>query len=225
MLTKEECHSYWKHEVNDVGNTDKQMNINNPILYACKPPTIITFLDNFWTPEISKTDTILELGCNCGVNLNHLKNIGYKHLIGVDINEQAIYAMQTIFPETFKLADLYIDTIEKILQSIPTKSIDVVFSIAVLEHIHPTVIEEVSKNIVRIAKRYIITSECEYEETNERVFKHKYKELFETNKCEEVKYNNNNNISEELGYIGIERNIFVNSFEYKDYITRMFKVN
>ena len=44
-----------------------------------------------------KKDKVLDLCCNVGRHLNALNKIGYSNLFGVDINNQAIQKMTTIY--------------------------------------------------------------------------------------------------------------------------------
>lgn len=232
MLNKQECQDYWRKEANDIGNIDKQMNINNPILYANKSKTIIDYLHNFWSPEVSKTDTILELGCNSGANLFHLWNLGYEKLDGIDINEQAIVLMSKLFPDIYTKCGLYIGSLEEMLPTIPDKSIDVTFSIAVLEHIHPESEKEVFSHLVRITKKYIITIEEEIENLNERIFLRDYKNIIENLGCKQIKHYERTDIEKEVEYLTINYLIdgkikkvgYRNSFGYEHITPRMFKV-
>lgn len=225
-----ECYEYWKNEVNelkDVSNPDK----NHPLIYACKPKTIIDLLHNFWSQYVTKTDIILEIGCNSGVNLNYLQTVGYSNLVGIDINKNAIYIMSQLFPETFKKTDLYIGSLGEILPTFQDKSVDVTFSMAVLEHIHPDIEEEVFKNIIRITKKYIVTNEYEdVRDTNRRTFARNYKDIFEKFGCKQKKVIEKCNILPEYGYFFISDNngkkqIAKNLFRYDEHITRLFEVN
>ncbi len=234
MLTKEECHEYWRNSANSMGSMDNPIkDYNNPILYASKPRTIIDYLHNFWTPEVSKNDTILELGCSSGANLNYLRNLGYTNLDGIDINEQAIFLMSNLFPETYEKSGLYIGSLEEILPTIPDKSIDISFSIYTLSHIHSDIIDEISKQISRITKKYVITIENEKESINERVFIHDYKHIFERVGCDQIKYTDITKIPQEKVYTGIynpqnidnQKSIYLHSFDYYDTTPRMFKIN
>ncbi len=226
MLTKEECHKYWRNDVNKIDSSS--LGCNNPLLYACKPITIVKFLHNFWSPEITTDMSILELGCNSGSNINHLRNLGYTNLTGIDINESAILKMQYLFPETFEKADLYIGSLEEILLTFPDKSFDVTFSIAVLEHIHPDTIHEVCKQTKRITKKYIVTCEDEAEILRkDRVFPRNYKLIFKHIGCKQIKCIPTTGIQQEEGVIYLKEDgnnikAIKNIFEYSDYTTRMF---
>jgi len=62
-----DVHEFWSESVNvepDAGN--------KPGDYAVKPPVAPRFMDAFWSPFVTKDDSILELGCNAGPNLGGL---------------------------------------------------------------------------------------------------------------------------------------------------------
>ena len=222
--TEKKIHSYWKNEVNTFACD------NSPYHYACKPSSIINFLHNFWNPEVQKTDKILELGCNSGANLNHLRNLGYTDLSGIEINKKAIKLMSEIFPDTYSSSNIYIGNIEKTLSQIPDKSIDITFSIATLEHIHPDSEKEVFTEIKRITKKYIVTIEDEDISINriDRLFVRNYKHIFGNIGCIEIKHKQKTGIPIEKGsiYINTENEPFIlcTDFEYDIYTSRMFKV-
>jgi SAM-dependent methyltransferase len=97
---------------------------------------------------------ILELGCNAGKNLEAIHALGYSHLYGVDINDAALDAMQAALPTAIGL-HCELSTIlnfEKLLQ------FDVVFSLAVLMHIHPDD-RDFFKELHKITKGYLICAE------------------------------------------------------------------
>ena len=78
-MTRQECYEYWK-------NPDSQ---NNPIGYL-EPIQRSEFLYERIKNVVKPDDSILELGCNVGRNLNYLWNNGYHELSGVDINKETL---------------------------------------------------------------------------------------------------------------------------------------
>jgi len=79
---------------------------------------------------------ILEVGCNVGRNLAFLYDHGYKLVEGVEINPHAVALLRETYPQ---LADVpvHIGPAEEVLPSLPADGFDVVYTMAVLEHIHP----------------------------------------------------------------------------------------
>lgn len=202
--TLQQCYDYWTKEVNEKGNP------NRPIFYSVKPKGIIDYLYNFWNSYVSKEDIILEPGCNCAVNLHWLYTLGYKNLQGIEINCSAIEEMKKRFPE-YNNFKIYKGALEDILPTIESKSIDVIFTMAVLEHVH-TSKTEAFKEMVRVAKKYIIT--VEDEDTNQyAMFARKYNKIFENFGCKEIKSHK----------FDIEETPYINK-EYDGYTMRLFKI-
>jgi 2-polyprenyl-3-methyl-5-hydroxy-6-metoxy-1,4-benzoquinol methylase len=123
---------------------------------------------------VSTDASIIELGCNVGRNLNHLWEAGYKNLAGVEINKQAIRLMHEGFQDM--KATIHQGTIEDMIKGLG--QYDLVFRIAVLEHIHSDS-EGVFAEIARITKRYLITIEGEKNVVSELHFPRNYKNIFE----------------------------------------------
>lgn len=206
ILTREECHNFWK----SITNEEKFAG-NRPGDYAAKSMGIFEFLHNFWAPQVGRENSILELGCNVGANLNGLfAKGGYHKLSGIEINKNAIEAMGRAFPELAKIARIFQGSIEEVLPRIPSKSVDVIFTIATF-HIHPTS-NFIFPEMVRVAKRYIVvieeeTANCSY------VFVRNYRRVFQRLGCPQLKS------------VMITREAFPNvSRDYDGYTARMFSV-
>ena len=119
--------------------------------------------------------SILEIGCNIGRNLAYLQARGYHNLYGVEPSPRAVNQMAFHFPKlkfTF-----YVSSIESCIDQFRDEQFDVVFTMAVLMHIHPDS-EYVFEQIARITKNILIT--VEHESTHsERCWPRGYKEIFE----------------------------------------------
>lgn len=160
-------HQYWRNPEDGE---------NNPTDYkSCEDRSIklVSIFDQF----CFKDDKILELGCNVGRNLHHLYFAGYKNLSGVDINTNALKLAKTTYPDTVGKIKLYASPIEDFVLDIPEDGFDVVFTMAVLMHIHPSSLWCLC-SLPSMAKKYLITAETE-NMTNWRVFKRDYKGIFE----------------------------------------------
>ena len=107
------------------------------------------------TPEVK---SIIELGCNIGLNLQALKRIDKNfQLSGYEINKIAAK----------KARDLNIASIidGSILDLIPTNiQYDVTFTKCVLIHINPENLLKVYENLYNLSKSYIVV--CEYYDPN-----------------------------------------------------------
>lgn len=121
---------------------------------------------------------ILEIGCGAGRNLNYLYSNGYSRLFGVEINVKAVELMKQHFPDMASHAEVYNSPIEEVAPKFSDGEFDVVYTMALLQHIHPDS-EWVFPELVRITKEYLITIENEKVETW-RHFPRNYKLIFES---------------------------------------------
>ena len=120
---------------------------------------------------------VFEVGCNVGRNLQYLREAGYRALEGVEINADAVALMKTTYPEMARESRIHVGPVEEILPALPDHSYDLVFSMAVLEHIHKDS-EWVFEYIGRLSARHIITIEDE-ECVSSRHFPRNYRRVFE----------------------------------------------
>lgn len=152
--------------VSDIGITRTSMNED-----------FIGFLD--------RKAKILEVGCNIGLQLVNLQEMGFENLYGIDLQPHAV--------ELARQRTKGINIIQGNAYDIPFKDnfFDMVFSNRVLIHINPDHIQEALKEIYRASGKYIYGSEyfaeelteinVYHEETNiawKRDFAGEYKKLF-----------------------------------------------
>ena len=83
-----------------------------------------------------ESPTILELGCSSGRHLAHLHEHGYRDLVGIEINDDAIAVMEDVYPDLAAAATVHVGAIEDVITEFPADSVDVVFSAETLQHIH-----------------------------------------------------------------------------------------
>jgi len=131
--------------------------LNNAVDYQ-SPIARSKYLSEIIKQYCSNTENVLEIGCNIGRNLNYLKS--FYEVNGIEISSHAVNLMRATYPQ---LADsrIYIGDAKEIIKDIPDNSFDVIYSMAVLMHIHPTVPDSFWQDIVRISRKYIITIENE----------------------------------------------------------------
>jgi len=108
--------------------------------------------------------------------LSVLFNSGFKNLTGIEISENALNVMRESYPE-LEQCKLYHSPIESIIDILPDNEYDLVYSMAVLEHL-PVESEWVFDEIYRICKANLITIEDEYGKSW-RHFPRNYKKIFE----------------------------------------------
>jgi SAM-dependent methyltransferase len=121
--------------------------------WSSRSQTILNALGH----RISKDDSILEIGCNLGRNLNHLWQAGYRHLYGMEISEHAVRRMRVAYPA---LADVRVDIgpAELSIKNYATKSIDVIITMATLEEVHPQS-RYLFDEIARVVRKYVLAIE------------------------------------------------------------------
>lgn len=147
---------------------------NSPREYAQhtkRSDFLMSILPNY----VSKDESVLELGCNCGRNLNALYNAGYKKLSGIDVSHNALLYGSLMYSELHGEAVFYNDLIESWIKTAP--DYDCIFTMAVLEHI-VTESEWIFEYIAQKARRTIITIEDEVSKTSGH-FPRDYKAIFE----------------------------------------------
>ena len=131
--------------------------------------------------------SIVELGCNIGLNLQALNRINNNfELCGYEINKTAAQKSRDLH-----IADIVDGTI---LDAIPAdKKYDVSFTKSVLIHINPDELHRVYDNLYNLSKKYIVV--CEYYNPSPVVVKYRGNEdrLFKRDFAGELidKYNLN----------------------------------
>ena len=74
-----------------------------------------------------KEDSIQEIGCNVGRNLNVLYESGFYNLYGIDINSDALALLRNTYPELARTVKLSEGSVEEWIRDIKDKQFDVVF--------------------------------------------------------------------------------------------------
>jgi SAM-dependent methyltransferase len=168
------CHSYWTSRTEDADS-------NRPSEYATKSQAIVGFLHDFWQPYVGPDARVLEVGCNAGANLHGLRARGYRDLSAVEINPTAIAELRRSFPE---LSDVEVTqgSLEEVLPRM--QPADVVFSMAVLLHVHPSS-TAVFAEMARLG-RYVSVIEAEWS-TLGYVFARNYRRVFERLGCTQIR--------------------------------------
>ena len=121
---------------------------------------------------------VLEIGCNVGRNLNHLFDAGYRNLAGIEISENAVRLLRQAYPELAATARIHTGAVEEHIRRFAEREFDLVFTMAVLEHIHHDS-AWVFAEMVRVTKGILITVEDE-REFSERHFPRNYRRVFST---------------------------------------------
>ena len=120
--------------------------------------------------------SVLEIGCNAGRNLRFLHEAGYRRLGAVEISTAALDHFQHAFPAAYRSTTLLNAPVEQAIPMMRDGAFDVVFTMAVLEHIHDDS-AWVFEHIARVTGRTLITIEDERQEGH-RHFPRRYDRVF-----------------------------------------------
>ena len=167
-LSREEAQGYW------TAPPDEK---NFPDRYAYGDTKRSDELVRFADRLVSKEAAILEIGCNAVRNLNHLHRSGFTNLSAIEISPAAVAFFAKAFPEAAKAADVKVGSFEDILPTYPDRRFDLLFSMAVMMHIHPASTFLFS-HMVRVS-RIVLAIEDERESTSTRHFGRNYRDVFE----------------------------------------------
>jgi SAM-dependent methyltransferase len=173
ILPKDDLHAFWRAP--DAPNRPEEY-----VAHTGRS----RFLVEFIRPHVGSDPTILEIGCNVGRNLAHLYDAGYHRLTGIEINGDALRLLAETYPDMAQASTLINAPVEDAIREIPDASIDLVYTMAVLEHIHPDS-EWIFDDIVRISRGAVVTVEDEHG-TSIRHTPRDYREVFESRGLRQV---------------------------------------
>jgi SAM-dependent methyltransferase len=168
--SRDEIHRYWRKPSDDA---------NRPEDYAEMPEMRgrSALLRELVGTRAGDDPNVLEIGCNVGRNLDHLLHTGVRRLTGIEISEPPVKMMRQVYPELASTARILNMPVEDAIKNLGDGEFDLVYTMAVLEHIHPDS-EWVFGEMVRVTRNLIITIEDE-ESVSGRHFPRRYKRIFE----------------------------------------------
>lgn len=168
LPTQDRLHRYWR-------SPDDGMNSPEDYL-AERSRRSSEFMVEIARRHVSPPAATLEVGCNAGRNLEHLRLAGYGPLTGVEISESAVNLLRRRLPELAAAATIHAGTAEEVLPKLPDDHFGLVLTMAVLVHIHPDS-EEIFDQLARVAGGELLI--IEDESTNSpRHFKRNYRQVF-----------------------------------------------
>lgn len=165
--SRSDLHQYWKEPWDDP---------NLPQSYLEGEPRsqfLVEIVKRYAHPNAR----ILEIGCNVGRNLNYLFLAGFKELSGIEISEKAVQLLKQSYPKMAGHASICNKSVEESIRDFEDNEFDVVFTMAVLEHVHEDS-EWIFSEIVRITRGFLITIEDE-RCVSWKHFPRNYKAVFE----------------------------------------------
>jgi len=134
--------------------------------------------------KIPTTSRILEIGCNCCRNLNYIYSKGYNKLTGIEINKNAIDLQKELFHKL--KANIINSSIEDYILKIQDNKFDVIFTMAVIQHIHLDS-NWIFEHIARINKKWLIIIELDLYRNYEKIFTNLGYEQIEVRSCRLIK--------------------------------------
>lgn len=162
MRTRDWCHKFWTAPPGH----------NSPASYVEAPRGRAQYILHMIRSLFPEAITVLECGCNTGRNLATL--VENYTVRGIEISPPAVESLRKTYPE---LEDTHI-ALGPLEKELPTElPTDVVFTCAVLEHIHPDS-GAIFTDMMNIAKLGIITIEDEMANTARHCARN-YRALFE----------------------------------------------
>jgi len=146
-----------------------------------------------------KPESILEIGCGFGRNINFLiKNgIEAEKIIGVDISSKMIDKAK----EYLKKGTVRLIVADANNLPFKNKEFDLVLIHGVFMHVKPENIEKVITESLRVSKKDLIDLEQNYN-GNEYTFVHNYKKIYKDNGAKIMNYINNKDLG--LDYYHVE---------------------
>ena len=116
--------------------------------------TTKTALYERFLDDIDRDARILEVGCNVGVQLDHLAELGFENLTGVDLQRGALEVARTrrSAPEVIEADGRWLPFADD--------AFDLVFTVDVLIHVPPPMIDAVMDELARCSREWIYG--CEY---------------------------------------------------------------
>jgi len=94
------------------------------------------FLLDIFKKHVDINFSILDVGCSYGRNINYLYKAGYKNIMGIEISKKAIDNFQIFYPEIADKVTISQGSAEKLLAEYSNGKYDVIFTMALLSHIH-----------------------------------------------------------------------------------------
>ncbi len=147
MISAPEARAYWANPPAE----------NQPASYLMNRQARSEWVADRVEALVEKDARVLEIGCNAGPNLAALHARGFTALEGVEINLQAVLLLRQTFPELDGVP-LHAEPLERFTAVMG--DYDLVFTVAVLEHIHPDgdhVFEQIAART-----RWLLTVEDEH---------------------------------------------------------------
>jgi putative sugar O-methyltransferase len=104
--------------------------------------------------DVPTSARVLEIGCNVGRNLAYLHDRGYHNLVGIEINPNAIAMLRQTFPQ-LGATTIHEGSAGEHMATFVDDEFDLIFTMAVIEHLHPDEAATVFDDMVRVGKEIV----------------------------------------------------------------------
>jgi SAM-dependent methyltransferase len=135
--------------------------------------------------KLDKTQSIFELGPGMCRNLNHLYDLNYDNLSGIEINPESVRLMKEKYPSL--KVDIITGSYDDELKKIPSNSFDLTFGMNALMYVNPKN-HFIFKEVARITRKYLITIEREDHYKPPYCFPINYNQIFTNLGFKEIFY-------------------------------------
>ena len=185
-------------------------------------------MNKMFLGDIPKEAKILEVGCNVGSQLRTLKEMGFKNLYGLELQDYAV--------KIARENDIDINYIKGSAFDLPFKDsyFDLVFTSGVLIHIHPDDLEKVMSEVYRVSNKYIWGFEyfsedlktINYRDNNDVLWKADYMKMYISKNpgLKEIKFHDFPYITETES-CNVDRMFYFQSRSNMFIFKKIFKIN
>jgi SAM-dependent methyltransferase len=168
--SRSEIHDYWRKPPD---GSNQPTDYLDPQGGQTRSHFLVSLID-----DLPKGAATLEVGCNVGRNLHHLYRAGYTDLTAIEISADAVAELHRNYPDTAARATILNQPAEEALPTLASGRFDLVFTMAVLVHVHPDSEHVVFPQLARVASGRLITLEDERSTHSWRHFPRSYDEMF-----------------------------------------------
>lgn len=185
VKSRHEIHKYWRQPWDGINLPQQYAQTEGGKLERSRAQRT-DFLRDLVRKYSDQNAVILEIGCNVGRNLNGIYSDDYKNLHGIEISSNAVKMLKQIYPAMAKHAKIYNLPVEDKIKEFADSQFDIVYTMAVLEHIH-TDSEWIFQEMVRITNKNLIIIEHEYE-VSWKHFPRNYQKVFESLGMKQIEF-------------------------------------
>ena len=175
----ETSREFWRNP-DTYARNEKEVGFGEPSFYAEAQFNYISeqIVRMLELVEADKAWKVLEVGCNCGRNMDHMLRAGYEDIEGVEINPKAVEYAREHFPEV--ASGMTVSDAQSFLATKPPGSYDLIYTQSVLMHVPPED-DYLFEQMARVAGKMLFISEVEVQAGNllRHKFNRNYREVFE----------------------------------------------